>query len=153
MTRKNKMKPKKLEPIPKYPSEIMKRSTTRIIRKTESNTPNYFQNCSDMYREYLHSLDDCFGIYFVLEKKFFDSYLTDKKGFGMFDDWIRETTTNALSQIDMITHIQNLVMKTNMSFIKTYDTFLHFMLDYYDVVVPEAGWIKKSISADQKNEH
>jgi len=51
--------------------DIMKQDTSEVIKKMESKMPSMFQNSSDMYTKYLHTLDDIFGTCYIAEKEFF----------------------------------------------------------------------------------
>lgn len=58
--------------------DVMKKDTLEIIKKMESQMPSMFQNYSDLYGAYLHSLDDIFGTCHIAEKEFFDKLNIDQ---------------------------------------------------------------------------
>ena len=68
--------------------DIMKGNTSEIIKKMEAQIPTYFQMHSDVYREFLHSMDDIFGTCFIAEKEFFDKLNFDQYTLKLFDDYM-----------------------------------------------------------------
>ena len=57
--------------------DIMKTNTSKIIQKLESQIPSQFQQYSDLYSSYLHTMDDVYGTCYMSEKKFFDNLNID----------------------------------------------------------------------------
>ena len=51
--------------------DLMKDHTSTVIKKAESQIPTYTQIFSDVYREYLHVIDDLYGTCYISEKEFF----------------------------------------------------------------------------------
>ena len=58
--------------------EIMKTNTSDIIQKLEVEMPILFQNYSDLYSRYLHSIQDLFGVCHLAEEKYFDKMQIDQ---------------------------------------------------------------------------
>ena len=58
--------------------DIMKTNTSKIIQKFESKIPPRFQQYSDLYAAYLHTIDDVFGTCYISEKEFFDKLNIDQ---------------------------------------------------------------------------
>lgn len=50
--------------------DIMKSGTSEIIKKLEIQIPTYAQIYSDIYKEYLHTLDELYGVCYISEKDF-----------------------------------------------------------------------------------
>ena len=67
--------------------DIMKGNTSEIIKKMESQIPTYFQMHSDVYTEFLHTMDDLFGTCFIAEKEFFDKLNFDQYTLKFFDSY------------------------------------------------------------------
>ena len=65
----------------------MKTSTSKSIKKLESQIPTLVQQYSDLYASYLHSLDDVFGTCYIAEKEFFDKLGFDQKTLKSFQDY------------------------------------------------------------------
>ena len=57
--------------------DIFKDNTSRIINTLEMQIPSHFQIYSDMYKEYLHLINDIFGTCILSEKEFFDKMKID----------------------------------------------------------------------------
>jgi len=116
----------------KIPSQLFKRSTTRTIKKIESDMQYYFQAYSDLYKEYLHVLDDYFSICYLLEHRFYENQLHDEKSIlHVFDDMVWKTTSMTLSQIDSFVNMHRMFVHTYTSTIKSLDQSMHQLLDYY----------------------
>lgn len=57
---------------------VMKDNTLDIIQKLESEMPSFFQEYSDLYTRYLHSIQDVFGTCSLAEKQYFDKLEVDQ---------------------------------------------------------------------------
>jgi len=109
----------------------MKDNTSKRIKKLESQIPSYFQEYSDLYTEYLHMFDDLFGTCYISEKEFFDKLGFDQETLKTFDNYSKTLTNFYSSQIDMSTNFLRDYVKMRISAIKSYDRYLHLMMDSY----------------------
>jgi len=111
--------------------DIMKNNTSKVIKKMESQIPSYVQESSDLYTEYLHMFDDLFGTCYISEKQFFDNLGFDQETLKTFDNYSKTLTNFYSSQIDMSTNFLGAYVKMRISAIKSYDRYLHAMMDSY----------------------
>ena len=111
--------------------DIMKDNTSKIIKKMESQIPSYVQEYSDLYTEYLHMFDDLFGTCYISEKEFFDKLGFDQETLKTFDNYSKTLTNFYSSQIDMSTNYLRAYVKMRISAIKSYDQYIHAMMDSY----------------------
>ncbi len=111
--------------------DVMKDNTSKRIKKLESQIPSYFQEYSDLYTEYLHMFDDFFGTCYISEKEFFDNLGFDQETLKTFDNYSKTLTNFYSSQIDMSTNYLRDYVKMRISAIKSYDRYLHLMMDSY----------------------
>ena len=111
--------------------DVMKDNTSKVIKKMESQIPSYVQEYSDLYAEYLHTLDDLFGTCYISEKQFFDNLGFDQETLKTFDNYSKTLTNFYSSQIDMSTNYLKAYVKMRISAIKSYDQYLHVMMDSY----------------------
>jgi len=111
--------------------DVMKDNTSKVIKKMESQIPSYVQEYSDLYAEYLHAFDDLFGTCYISEKEFFDKLGFDQKTLKTFDNYSKTLTNFYSSQIDMSTNYVKAYVKMRISAIKSYDRYLHVMMDSY----------------------
>jgi len=111
--------------------DVMKDNTSKRIKKLESQIPSYFQEYSDLYTEYLHMFDDLFGTCYIAEKDFFDKLGFDQETLKTFDNYSKTLTNFYSSQIDMSTNFLRAYVKIRISAIKSYDKYLHLMMDSY----------------------
>ena len=111
--------------------DVMKSKTSSVIRKMESQIPSYVQEYTDLYAEYLHTIDDLFGTCYISEKEFFDKLNIDQKTLKAFDSfwsfWEKTTT----SQIETSTNFMRTNIQMRISAIKSYDKYAHTMMDSY----------------------
>ena len=73
MSKESNQKPEKISVC-----ELMKENTSKIIQKLESQTPSFFQQYTDLYSAYLHTMDDIYGTCYISEKEFFDKLNLDQ---------------------------------------------------------------------------
>jgi len=97
----------------------------------ESQIPSYVQEYSDLYAEYLHTLDDLFGTCYIAEKEFFDKLGFDQQTLKTFDNYSKTLSNFYSSQIEMSTNYLKDYVKMRISAIKSYDRYLHVMMDSY----------------------
>ena len=111
--------------------DVMKDNTSKVIKKMESQIPSYVQEYSDIYTEYLHMFDDLFGTCYISEKEFFDKLGFDQETLKTFDNYSKTLTNFYSSQIDMSTNYLRDYVKMRISAIKSYDGYMHVMMDSY----------------------
>jgi len=111
--------------------DVMKDNTSKVIKKMESQIPSYVQEYSDLYAEYLHTLDDLFGTCYIAEKEFFDKLGFDQQTLKTFDNYSKTLSNFYSSQIEMSTNYLKDYVKMRISAIKSYDRYLHVMMDSY----------------------
>jgi hypothetical protein len=111
--------------------DVMKNNTSSVIKRMESQIPSYVQESSDLYTEYLHMYDDLFGTCYISEKEFFDKLGFDQETLKTFDNFSKTLTNFYYSQIDMSTNYLRAYTKMRISAIKSYDRYLHEMMDSY----------------------
>lgn len=111
--------------------DIMKGSTSEVIKKMESQIPTYFQMHSDVYTEFLHTMDDLFGTCFIAEKEFFDKLNFDQYTLNLFDSYWKNITKMYSSQIDVSTNFLHAYSQTRVSGMKLFDSYMHSMMESY----------------------
>jgi len=111
--------------------DVMKDNTSKVIKKMESQIPSYVQDYSDLYAEYLHTFDDFFGTCYIAEKEFFDKLGFDQATLKTFDNYSKTLANFYSSQIEMSTNYLKDYVKMRISAIKSYDWYLHVMMDSY----------------------
>ncbi len=111
--------------------DVMKDNTSKVIKKMESQIPSYVQEYSDLYAEYLHTFDDFFGTCYIAEKEFFDKLGFDQETLKTFDNYSKTLANFYSSQIEMSTSYLKDYVKMRISAIKSYDRYLHVMMDSY----------------------
>lgn len=111
--------------------DIMKGNTSEIIKKMESQIPTYFQMHSDVYSEFLHTMDDLFGTCFIAEKEFFDKLNFDQYTLGFFDSYWKNITETYSSQVDMSTDFLKAFSQMRIAGIKIFDNYMHTTMESY----------------------
>ncbi|MGY5143138.1 MAG: hypothetical protein ACW9XH_01525 [Candidatus Nitrosopumilus sp. bin_32a] len=111
--------------------DILKSDTSEIIKKLESQTPSIFQNSSNLYTEYLHMWDDLFGTCYISEKEFFDKLNVDPKILKQIKTNSESMKKSYLEFLDMNAKYWDEYFKMRISAVKSYDNFLHTMMESY----------------------
>ncbi len=117
--------------------DVMKSKTSSVIRKMESQIPSYVQEYSDLYAEYLHTIDDVFGTCYLSEKEFFDKLNIDQNTLKAFDNFWSFWEKTATSQIETSTNFMRANIQMRVSAIKSYDKYLHTMMDFYSKMLSQ----------------
>ena len=111
--------------------DLMKDNTSKIIQKLESQTPSYFQQSTDLYSAYLHTLDDVYGTCYISEKEFFDKLNIDQGILAAYRNYSNSVTDAILQQIEIFSKIREQNIQMQISAIQTYDNFMHSMMESY----------------------
>ena len=111
--------------------DLMKDNTSKIIQKLESQTPSYFQQSTDLYSAYLHTLDDVYGTCYISEKEFFDKLDIDQGILAAYRNYSNSVTDAILQQIEISSKIREQNIQMQISAIQTYDNFMHSMMESY----------------------
>ena len=117
--------------------DIMKEDTSDIIKKMESQIPVLFQNYSDIYTQYLHSLDDIFGTCYIAEKEFFDKLNLDQSVLKQIKENSRIIKENYFKNIEMSTKFFDQYTKMRMEAIKSFDAYMHTTMDSYAKILSQ----------------
>ena len=117
--------------------DMMKDNTTKILKKIEFQIPSYMEWYSDLYTEQIHSLDDVFGTCYIWQKQYFDRLGIDQKTMKNISDYWNVITEAALSQIEMSTNLQKAYVQTRIAGIKSYDQYMHFVMDWYGKIMSQ----------------
>ena len=97
----------------------------------ESQMPSIFQNYSELYTRYLHLFDDIFGTCYISEKQFFDKLNIDQGILKQIKANSESIKQYYLEHIEMSSTIFNEYTKMQISAIKSYDDYVHLMMNSY----------------------
>jgi hypothetical protein len=111
--------------------DIMKTNTSKVIQKFESQIPSSFQQYSDLYAAYLHTIDDVFGTCYISEKEFFDKLNIDQGVLNEIQEFSNVVTETWLDQIDQYAKYRQEIIQMQTSSLKVYDNVMHIMMDSY----------------------
>ncbi|MDH3313651.1 MAG: hypothetical protein OEM28_10965 [Nitrosopumilus sp.] len=110
---------------------VWKGNTSKIINKLELQIPSHFQIYSDMYKEYLRSIDDIFGTCILSEKEFLDKLNIDPnfmKSLGMYSNFLSGVWINQIENYD---NYLKWYSQMRISGMKSYEELMHIMMDSY----------------------
>jgi hypothetical protein len=110
---------------------IFKDNTSRVIKKLEMQIPSHFQIDSDMYKEYLHVVDDVFGTCVLSEKEFFDKMKMNKNLVKNIETYTNYLTGIGINQIENYDKYLKWYAQMRISGMKSYDQFVHTMMNSY----------------------
>jgi len=111
--------------------DVMKNSTSSIIKKMEFQVPAYLQQYSDLYTTYLHSFDQIFGTCYIAEKEFLDKLEINQKTLQSFDSVSKTFSDVIASQIDTSTQYLNAYVKMKISAIDSFDKYAQVTMRIY----------------------
>ena len=111
--------------------EIMKSNTSDIIQRLEVEIPILFQNYSDLYSRYLHSIQDLFGVCHLAEEKYFDKMQVDQNILKVFDEYWKFMANITESQIDLSTDFLKSYVQFRLSIIDSWDPYVHTSMNIY----------------------
>ena len=111
--------------------DIMNTNTSKIIQKIETQAPTKFQQFSDLYTAYLHTIDDIYGTCYISEKEFFDKLNIDQGVLKSFQEYSKAFTDTYLDQIDLFAKYRQEIIQMQISSLSVFDNYLHIMMDSY----------------------
>lgn len=114
---------------------IFKDNSSKIINKMEIQIPSHFQIYSDMYKEYLHVLDDVFGTCIISEKEFFEKISTDENSLKHIKSFSDSVTDFWIKQIESYDSYLKWYSQMRISGMKSYDQVMHVMMDSYSKTI------------------
>ncbi len=123
--------------------DIMKTNTSKIIQKLESQIPPVFQQYSDLYTAYLHTIDDVFGTCYISEKEFFDKLNIDQGVLNSIQEYSNAVTETYLDQIDLYAKYRRELIQMQISSLTVYDNFMHTMMDTYAKTLSQFNKVAK----------
>jgi len=110
---------------------VMKNNTLDIIQKLESEMPSLFQEYSDLYTRYLHSIQDIFGTCSLVEKQYFDKMEVDQNILNVYDSYLNSTAKIFESQIDLYANFVKIYIQFRLSQIDSWDKYHHACVNTY----------------------
>jgi hypothetical protein len=126
--------------------DIMKNNTSEIIKKLETQIPSSVQQYSDLYTTYLHTIDDIFGTCYIAEKELYDKLNLDQGVLKEFQEFSNVLTKTYLDQIEMSSKYVEAYVQIRKSSLKTYDNFMHVVMDSYAKTLSQFNKFQDSVS-------
>ena len=111
--------------------DIMKGSTSEIIRKFESQIPSLIENYANLYAAYLHVYDDLFGTCYIHEKEFIDKLNIDETILKQLKNNSESIKNRYLENIEMTSKFLDEQFKMRISSIQSFENFAHVLMDSY----------------------
>jgi len=123
-------------------TDIIKENTSRMLREMELQSPTHFQIYSDMYKEYLHVLDNVFGMLLLSERELLDRMAggADPGFLDRFGRSADRTTDHVLAQLDGYGDILQWYAKARSQGMKAFDRYMHSMIGAYSEALRGATW-------------
>ena len=123
-------------------TDIIKENTSRMLREMELQSPTHFQIYSDMYKEYLHMLDNVFGMLLFSERELLDRMAggADPGFLDRFGRSADRTTDHVLAQLDGYGDILQWYAKARSQGMKAFDRYMHSMIGAYSEALRGATW-------------
>jgi len=113
------------------PCGVISDNTSEIIQKLESEMPLFFQDYSDLYSKYLHSIKDIFGVCHLAEKQYFDKLDVNQDVLKQFNDYFKSITNTSKSQIDLSRDFLKYYFYFQLSLVDSSDKYTHTLMNGY----------------------
>lgn len=111
--------------------DVMRDNTNEVILKIESLIPENIENFVDLNSEYLRIARDFFGTCYIAEKQLLDKMGVDHRAIEEFDKFLKVITKTMISEIEMASNFQKIIVNNTMSALKSYDDYVKLMLSSY----------------------
>jgi hypothetical protein len=102
----------------------MEENTFEIIKKIQTKIPTYVKLYSELYKKYLHIMNNFYDIYYLTQKEVFEKTEVNDTVFTLFGIYLRNIKQLNLLQIDIS---ENMV--------KNYVEYRLTVLDFYDQMI------------------
>jgi len=110
---------------------ILKNGTSDLIQKLESEMPSLFQEYSDLYTRYLHSIHDYYASCNIVEHQFFEKLAIKPETLKMFDIFFKSYTNLLESHFDMTSNILRSYVQFRLSIIDSLDHVSHSWINFW----------------------
>ena len=123
-------------------TDIIRENMSRMLREMELQSPTHFQIYSDMYKEYLHMLDNVFGMLLLSERELLDRMAggADQDFLDRFGRSAGRTTDRMLVQLDGYGDLLQWYAKARSQGMKAFDRYMHSMIGAYSEALRGASW-------------
>ena len=105
-------------------SKITTDYASKIIEKMDSKIPSYVNLHSDLYKKYLHIMDNCYNIWYSNQKETIGKMGVNDAAITMFDTYLKSFRQMALLQIDITENM-----------FKNYVGYRLMALDFFDQMI------------------
>lgn len=110
---------------------VMKDATLELIQKIESEVPILFQEYSNLYTRYLHSIRDVYGVCSLAENEYFKEMEIDQNFLKIFDSYFKFGARVLESQIHFSTNYLRSYLEFRLSYIDSWDKYSHACINMY----------------------
>ena len=114
---------------------IFRDNTSKIINKLEMQIPANIQIYSDLYKEYLHLIEDVYGTCILSEKEFLDKMNIDENFMRNVQEFSNNYTDMCINQIDYFGKYLKWYSEMRISGMKSYDQVMHSMMESYSNIL------------------
>lgn len=121
----------KIQTVKKYSSvcDIWKDNTHKLITKMEYQTPTYLQAYSQVHAEFLHSIDNSFGTYYIWQKQHFDKMGINQKVINAYEKLCDSGTNNILGLMDAYANYKKFQADLIIDYMKIGNNYLSWWTD------------------------
>ncbi len=107
---------------------MYKDSISKIVNRMEKHLPVHLQMYSDMYKEYLHTLDDVFGTCMAAENAF--EKMLPRQDFLKYVEPYADSMTNMwIKHVDNFDIYLKWYTQMRISYMKSYDESVHALIN------------------------
>ncbi len=120
-------------------TNTIKENTLRILKEIERQSPTHFQLYSDMYKEYIHILDNMFTMLSISEKEIKNKINIDDSIISNIGQNTKGMTETFLEYIDNYREYLHMYAKTHSEMVNTYNKQMHTAIGLYTQFVSNSA--------------
>ena len=104
---------------------VTKDNTLEVIQKLENEIPQIFQEYTELYIRYLHSIQDIFETCSLAEKQYFDKMEVDQNVLNIYDNYLKSVTKIFGSQMELSANFVRTYIQFRLSAVDAWDKYVH----------------------------
>lgn len=128
-------------------TDIIKENTSKVLKEVELQSPTHFQIYSDMYKEYMHTLDNMFSMLLLSEKEFIDKMNINPNAISEINRMTEKMTNSFLIHLDNYGDYLQLYAKSRSEMMRACDKHMHSAINLYtQIITNNSKWMNTNMT-------
>lgn len=124
-------------------SSIVENHASEIIEKMESKIPNYLKLYSDLYKKYLHIMNNFCNTCYLNQEVVFDKIGVNDATLTMFDAYLSSVKQMTMLQIDIIENMAKNYVGYRLTALDFYEQLINSNITNFARLIPQFNDFKK----------